>query len=120
MIDPLARAKKTGTPLIDGGRVIFLWQGPEPACVIGDFNLWDEGAGIEMRPAVDELWTLEMELPDDAYVEYVLQVAGERVTDPLNPRKINNGWGMYNNYFSMPGRRPASEIRRRKGSREDA
>jgi enterochelin esterase-like enzyme len=117
VIDPLAQVEKTGTPLVDGTHVTFLWQGPEPACVMGDFNFWDENRAAKMQPAGEQLWILEMDLPEDAYVEYILQVGSERVYDPLNQRKIDNGLGMYNNYFSMPGRRPAREIRLRKGAR---
>ena len=114
MLGYLEQAKKMGTPLVVGRQVTFLWQGSEPARVVGDFNFWKDEAAFEMHPAGDHLWSLEIELPEDAYIEYIFHVSGERVYDPLNSRKIDNGLGSYNNYFSMPGRPAAREVRRRR------
>jgi enterochelin esterase family protein len=43
-----------------------------------------------------------------ARAEYKLIADGKWIEDPLNPNKIDNGVGGFNNFFSMPGYRPAS------------
>ncbi|MCA1555217.1 MAG: hypothetical protein LC747_00845, partial [Acidobacteria bacterium] len=44
----------------------------------------------------------------EARVEYKFIADGEWINDPLNERKLDNGVGGFNNYFTMPGYRPST------------
>lgn len=105
MTDLLKRAQHAGAPLMDGNRATFIWQGKRPAKLVGDFTHWHYGQPVELQSAGPDLWTYTLELPPLAYMEYMFIVDGERVLDPLNPRKTPNGLGKYNNFFYIP---PAS------------
>ena len=114
----LARARQEGNPLMLGsGRVCFVCDGPQCPRLVGDFNNWADGPQACMEPAGENCWALELELPEDAYVEYILFTDSQRCLDPFNHRKVPNGLGDYNNYFVMPGRRSPHVRRagRRKG-----
>ncbi len=111
----LARARSEGTPLIDGNTATFVWEGEGPAQVISDFNKWGEGAPADLVKVTPQVWKLTVDLPLDAYVEYVLQVKGARVFDPFNRRKTDNGFGKYNHYFYMPQASQESNYRLKKG-----
>ena len=109
-VEWLERARRKGTPLIEDGRAIFIWQGVEPVGLIGDFNHWSVEAENPMDQVEDGVWAQEIELPRDAYVEYVFIADSEQVLDPLNRQHVSNGLGKQNNYFYMPGAAPASEL----------
>jgi enterochelin esterase family protein len=47
-----------------------------------------------------------LEFPSDAYLEYAYFLGEKRLADPLNPRKVDNGTGDKNHYFTMPEYRP--------------
>lgn len=106
----LERAKAEGAPVIDGSQAIFVWEGETAPELIGDFNQWGQSqAGVAvMEQIAPNIWTYTLELPPDAYVEYVYTYDpdedDERALDPLNRRQIANGLGYSNNYFSMPER----------------
>ena len=106
----LQQARRDGTPVIEDGRAIFIWQGEEPVRVIGDFNHWSVEDETEMILVGDGVWVQEIELPQDAYVEYVFMADSEQVPDPLNRQHVSNGLGKQNNFFYMPGATPASEL----------
>jgi enterochelin esterase family protein len=111
--DLFARAKLEGTPLVDGSGAVFIWRGHEAPRLLGDFNSWEDSADALMEPAGEGLWTKRIELPSDAYVEYIFHLGEERRHDPLNNQKISNGMGKHNNYFYMPAAQPAEEIEQR-------
>ena len=97
----LERAKKFGTPLIDGNLVTFVWEGEPPLPLRGDFNDWFEHLNPWVQ--VDEtLYISQIELPSNAYVEYCFGPDEARVADPFNRRKRQNGMGHFNNYMTMP------------------
>jgi enterochelin esterase family protein len=48
------------------------------------------------------IWTYQLTLPSDAYIEYAFHQDGENLLDPFNQRKSSNGMGWFNNYFLMP------------------
>jgi enterochelin esterase-like enzyme len=108
MNDLLQRAKKEGTPLIDGNHVTFVWQGETAPDIIGDFNGWgwSEGAKTKMEEVAPEVWTYTLELARSAYVEYFYTADPSdhemRILDPFNKRRTSNGMGKFNNYFNMP------------------
>jgi enterochelin esterase family protein len=105
----LRRAKREGTPLIDGDRATFVWQGDQPVQVIGDFNYWAGFATppLEMERAGEGLWSATLPLPRDAYLEYHFVQGDQHFIDPLNKRTSPNGMGVTNNVFWMPDYAPS-------------
>lgn len=112
--EALRRARTEGAPLIDGGRVTFLWRGRRAPQLIGDFMHWGrEGqAALTPEPLGPGLWACTLDLPADAYIEYAWLKDGRRVPDPFNPRVTSNGLGELNHYFYMPGAAPTPLVRR--------
>jgi hypothetical protein len=108
-MDLIERARREGTPLIEDGRAVFVWAGRIPPLVLGDFFGW---MGAEMEPVGADAWALTVELPRDAYCEYVLMLEGRAVDDPHNRLRVPNGFGKHNHYFYMPEARAAAEARR--------
>ncbi len=106
----LDRAQAQGTPLIDGNRATFIWQGDDPPLLRGDWNDWDaekplpwqRAKAARGRAAAGHVWLADLELASDAYLEYCLGTDEERVVDPFNPRRVSNGMGKYNHWFYMP------------------
>ncbi|WP_223642026.1 alpha/beta hydrolase-fold protein [Corallococcus sp. EGB] len=97
-----ARARQERTPLIDGDTATFVWKGPRPVFLQGDFQDW-RGAPLPLERVGKGLWTRSLALPEDAYVEYALQDAkGRRLRDAFNPRRSDNGFGDFNHCFWMP------------------
>jgi len=109
----LNRAKSEGTPLTDGTQAVFVWEGETAPQLMGDFNDWGRGqnGAVNLNQIAVGLWTYEVELPADAYVEYVFtdnpDDDDERIIDPLNRHQTPNGLGYTNNYFMMPARPPS-------------
>lgn len=127
------RAKREGTPLIDGrlsrdgasfdsaGRdchVTFVWRGKIPPILTGDFVQWTDGktpAGTPppaLEPVEPNVWARTFTFPRDAYVEYVFLNKRKRVNDPFNARRVSNGFGSSNNYFYAPRAKPAPLLTR--------
>lgn len=99
----ITRVSKDGAPLIEGNQVTFVWQGPQAPTLIGDFNHWGRDLpALPMQPAGPELWSATISLPTDAYFEYAFVVQGQRVPDPLNACRVDDGLGHTNSYFWMP------------------
>lgn len=96
-------AGRSGTPIIEGQKVTFLWEGESAPVLIGDFTGWDHDP-LQLTRAGENLWIYQTNLPINAYVEYAfldLQ-KGKRIPDPNNPRAVPNGLGDSNHYFYMP------------------
>ena len=112
----LERAQREGTPLIDGETVTFVWQGPDAPQLIGDFNNWGWGLGkpLEMLKVGPEVWAQSVKIPLDAYIEYTYIQDGRRPRDPFNPRLVDNGIGMVNQFFRMPASEPTPLIKKRR------
>ena len=116
MTNPLLQAAQTsGTPIIDGGRATFLWQGDPPGRVppgnvappylVGDFNGWDPDNAAAWSQVEEDLWSFSLDFPSDAYIEYAFFLEARedsRTPDPFNDRTAPNGMGHVNNYFYMP------------------
>jgi len=97
------RARKQGSPIIDGDTATFVWLGRRPVSVAGDFQDW-AGEPLPLEQVSPGLWTRTLTFPRDAYVEYaLLDARGRRVKDPLNRHLTSNGVGAFNHSFSMPG-----------------
>lgn len=112
----LEHAQKYGAPIIDENTATFIWQGKRPPRLMGDFTLWHQGSPVEMKAAGPDLWTYTLELPTDAYIEYVYRDGDQRFLDPLNKYVVPNGMGKINNYFGMPQYRPTELARRKRGA----
>lgn len=118
--DLLARAQRLGTPLIDGERVTFVWRGKHAPQLTGDFNAWaDEHRQSPLKPLnliqqEPGVWTLTLEFPRDAYIEYAFLTAKGRVLDPLNKRTTPNGIGGASNFFYMPDAAPTPWTERKR------
>ncbi|OGN93165.1 MAG: hypothetical protein A2Y88_13015 [Chloroflexi bacterium RBG_13_48_10] len=102
----LRRLKKEQTPLIDGNTATFIWQGKKSPYLVGDFTGWDAGNPIKMNATGPGVWTYQLSLPPDAYIEYGFIMGEESLEDPNNSRLTSNGMGSYNNYFNMPDYKP--------------
>jgi enterochelin esterase family protein len=98
----LERAQKEGTPVIEGDKAIFVWQGQQSPRLVGDFNDWNLEHAVIMGRAAPGLWTHTLTLPQDAYIEYTYLENGKYASDPLNPKTTPNGMGGVNHYFYMP------------------
>lgn len=119
--DILTHAKRLGTPLIDGTRATFVWRGKRAPQLMGDFNAWAGDVPrahlkplhlVQSEPGV---WTLTLEFPQNAYIEYSFFTAKGRTLDPLNARTTPNGIGGTNNFFYMPGAAPTTWTEKRRG-----
>ena len=115
-MDLLERARREGTPLIDGDRATFVWQGAgAPPQLIGDWTGWQDGQPVSLERAAPGIWVTALSFPRDAYLEYVFWRDGERLADPLNPRTVPDGLGHRNHSLAMPDYRPSPQARRRAG-----
>jgi enterochelin esterase family protein len=102
----VARARKQGSPVIEGDTATFVWLGRRPVSVTGDFQDWT-GEPLPLEQVSPGVWTRTLTLPRDAYVEYALLGSrGRRVKDPLNRHLASNGMGAFNHSFSMPEHSP--------------
>jgi enterochelin esterase family protein len=97
------RAKRaTAAPLVEGGDVTFVYRGAARAVeVVGDFTNW-RPAGLVLRGA-GEAKLIRLKFPAGARLEYKLIADGEWLVDPLNPRRIDNGVGGFNSFFTAGG-----------------
>lgn len=100
------------TPLTDGERAIFLWQGEALSVVLaGDMNGWNlDAAAAFQQIANTDLWYLEATFPPDARLDYKIVVnGGNWQLDPLNPRTMLGGFGP-NSELVMPGYAAPAEL----------
>jgi enterochelin esterase-like enzyme len=118
----LERAQAEGTPLVDEETVTFVWQGERPPILIGDFNGWNNEQPAVLTEAEPGVWTHQMNVPRDAYLEYayildpdIADTDAGRSPDPFNRRTKWNGIKATNYYFYMPEARPTPLVRRGRG-----
>lgn len=112
----LERVRQEGAPLIDGETVTFVWQGPDAPQLIGDFNNWGWGTGkpLDLVQVGTEVWAQSVQIPLDAYIEYTYVRDGRRPRDPFNPHLVDNGMGLWNQFFRMPASAPTPLIKKRR------
>lgn len=114
----LDQARAHGAPVIEGETAVFVWEGDQPPLLAGDFNGWNLQAPVPMQQAGPRLWLAHVTLPADAYVEYAYfaSTRGEdRLSDPLNRRRVWNGVNGFNHTFTMPGGALTPLMRARRG-----
>jgi enterochelin esterase-like enzyme len=96
-------------PLIFGSTAVFLYRGPgEEVIWSGD---WD-GLVSTAKGYIpgSGLWFFSADLPDDARMEYVLEIdGGDGIPDPLNPHEEVGGLGA-KSVVVMPGYTPPDYI----------
>lgn len=118
MVTLLERARREGTPLVDGNQATFVWVGEgDVPQLIGDFTGWRENPAmlLETEPGV---WTHTVTLPTDAYIEYAYSLKydiAESFPDPFNPRLVFNGIDSVNHCFTMPDFQPNELLQRGAG-----
>lgn len=101
----LGKVRQQGNPLIENETVVFVWEGQDPPQIGGDFTDWQDRM-ISLSEASPGCWTCEVTLPNDGYFEYSFFQGEKRLLDPFNRRKVSNGVGAFNNFFTMPAYRP--------------
>jgi len=110
----LDRARREGNPVLEGETATFVWQGRTAPRLLCDLFEWEENpqALVHTGPAT---WSLTLNLPRDAYLEYAFldPKTGAWLPDALNPRRVANGVGGRNHYFYMPEAGPSMLARRR-------
>lgn len=109
----LRRLKKEPTPLIDGNQATFVWQGASAPDLVGDFTGWWDGEPVRLTETEPGIWTYQLILPADAYIEYSYVQGEDSLQDPFNSRVSPNGIGGYNHYFEMPAYRPTTLAEKR-------
>ncbi|MGB8644867.1 MAG: alpha/beta hydrolase-fold protein [Anaerolineae bacterium] len=107
-----ARARREGTPLIDGKTATFLWKGRHAPSLMGDWTDWDAAKLIELDKLGSGLWGYSTTFPRDAYLEYAFISKNKRRIDPCNATHVDNGVGRFNQFFYMPDAAPAALTRR--------
>jgi enterochelin esterase family protein len=84
-------------PLVEPGRAIFLFRGPADAVQLKPMIAGFPGQHTFARLNGGDLWYLELPLPDEARLEYKLEVQRDHhsdwVNDPLNPLTTSNPFG---------------------------
>ena len=117
----LDRARTEHTPLIVGDQATFVWAGERAPVLAGDMTGWQpwetSADGRTMTEVESGVWACTLTLPDDAYVEYIYFLDGQRMSDPFNPHRVPNGFGDSNNCFWMPQATRSLLYRRQKGVR---
>ncbi|MCI0398278.1 MAG: hypothetical protein L0332_28970 [Chloroflexi bacterium] len=105
-------AQLPATPITDGNRAIFLWQGTEQRIQLaGDMNNWDLSVAPELtRLEGADLWYLSAEFESNARLDYKFVTdGGNWHLDPLNPRTAPGGFGP-NSELAMPAYETPSEL----------
>ncbi|MDL1900634.1 esterase family protein [Anaerolineae bacterium CFX9] len=124
MMSLLERARREGTPLIDGDQVTFVWHGDgKPPLLAGDWTNWNEPEAIHLTETEPGVWTHTTSFRRDAYLEYAFfhafgsepDTRDERAADPFNRRPpVWNGIRDYNYTLHMPDYMPTDLTQRRR------
>ena len=73
--------------------------GAKQACLVGDFNSWDENKH-KMKRDNKGRWTKIVTLPPGKY-EYKFLVDGQWHNDPSNDQMVLNTYGTHNNILKV-------------------
>jgi len=118
----IQRAFRSGNPVIEGNRAVFIWQGRSAPYLMSDLNHWDDNPRpfkrVSPRLSSDtakSIWSCTQTLPRDVYFEYAFYhpITQTNFLDPLNRKSVNNGVGGRNNFFYMPETMPSPFVMRR-------
>lgn len=96
-------AEQKSFPVIEGDNLVhFVYHGEVEDIVIGG-DMFDIGEEETMfRVDGTDLYYFTQELPSDAHLAYqIVRNYEERITDPLNPKKVN-GFNGEESEFAMP------------------
>jgi enterochelin esterase family protein len=106
----LERLKKaTSSPIVEGEQVTFVYRGKAQVVEIaGDFTSWSPRRVVLRELAGTDVKYLTRKFAPDARAEYKFIADGLWINDPLNERKLDNGVGGFNNFFTMPAYRPSA------------
>ncbi|MDQ3133381.1 MAG: alpha/beta hydrolase-fold protein, partial [Acidobacteriota bacterium] len=107
----LERLRKTErAPIVEDEQVTFVYRGKAKRVeVVGDFTNWSpRRVALRELAGTPDVKYLTRKFAHEARVEYKFIADGEWINDPLNERKLDNGVGGFNNYFTMPGYRPSA------------
>jgi glucoamylase len=101
--------KAESAPVVEGDEVTFIYRGKARQVeAVGDFTSWRPRRLALRALAGTDVKYLTMKFARDARVEYKFIADGEWTNDPLNERKLDNGVGGFNNFFTMPDYRPSA------------
>jgi enterochelin esterase-like enzyme len=94
------------TPIIEGGRVHFVWFGNADTVLI-EGELQNSWAIPKMMTKIDcgakDLFHVSYTVPADAFLQYLFRIDGQKIVDIKNPR-VSKGFDFTDrNFFSMPG-----------------
>jgi enterochelin esterase-like enzyme len=118
----LQGVREHGTPIIQGNRATFVWEGETAPLLISDASGWEDHPRVFKRLSIrsrqapsQPLWSTSLTVPRDAYVEYAFldPDSQEHILDPYNARSTSNGMGNRNNFFYMPDAAPSPVSQRR-------
>lgn len=108
----LEKLRGQNFPLIEGDLATFVYLDAAPKEVrpnvelVGDITGWGNKSIPFTRLEQTPLYFVTLPFPQDARVEYQIKVDGKWMLDPGNSRKLDNGVGGENSFFSMPGYAP--------------
>jgi len=94
-------------PTIQLNHATFVYYGEIQPFFASDLNGWSEEYYLPFKSVTKGKWKIDIELDQDAYLEYCFFINNRRVLDPLNPSKTPNGMGKFNNSFFMSGANPS-------------
>ncbi|HEV3468111.1 MAG TPA: glucan 1,4-alpha-glucosidase [Pyrinomonadaceae bacterium] len=99
------------SPVVEGEAVTFIYRGGARRVeVVGDFTNWRPAGLVLEGPAGAGLKLIRLEFQPGARLEYKLVADGEWLLDPLNPRRIDNGVGGFNSFFTVGGEAGAGAV----------
>jgi enterochelin esterase-like enzyme len=103
VIDALLRKHGQRSPIVIGGRALFLHRGSAQSkvCVAGDFNGWDAQSDPMLELHGTDVHWLELDFPLDARIEYKFVRDGMWSLDPMNPNSFCGKFGC-NSVLTMP------------------
>ena len=99
----------TSSPIVEDGQATFVYRGKAKRVeVAADFTDWSPRQVVLRELPGTDVKYLTRKFAPDARVEYKFIADGEWTGDPLNERKLDNGVGGFNNFFTMPAYRPSA------------
>ncbi|HZG54680.1 MAG TPA: glucan 1,4-alpha-glucosidase, partial [Pyrinomonadaceae bacterium] len=102
--------KAERSPIVEDDEATFVYRGKAKRVeAVGDFTSWSPRRLTLRELAGTDVKYLTLKFARDARVEYKFIADGEWTNDSLNERKLDNGVGGFNNFFTMPAYRPSAD-----------
>lgn len=92
-------------PLITSENVQLFYQGTQQTKqvhLMGEYSAWNP-EGTPLKRLNNNLFSIKLQLPNDARIEYKFKVDEHWTLDPNNPQNEINGLGDSNSVITMPG-----------------